>query len=212
MSPVESVTLVMTLEPVIEQAESSHHFEPTTIRSPALVPLSVTACDTPLPPAELACTSWIAACVTVTGADPDLVESSVEVAVQVDVPAPVGVRATELPEPEIVPFVAVQVTEELKLPVPWTVAVQVAVCAVVMLVGFAETVTEVIVGGAGFTITVTEDGALVPPGPEQVAVYVSVPVAVGVSATVPFVGTDPERLPLPLQDVALVEEMVSVTD
>jgi hypothetical protein len=62
--------------------------------------------------------------VTVTGADPDLVESCVEVAVMVAVPAAVGVKT---PDELIVPSVAAQVTAELNAPVPCTVAVQVDV-------------------------------------------------------------------------------------
>ena len=50
------------------------------------------------------------AVVTVTLADPDLVESSVEVAVTVAVPAAEGVNT---PVAVIVPFVAVQLTAEL---------------------------------------------------------------------------------------------------
>jgi hypothetical protein len=46
------------------------------------------------------------------------------IAVQVVVPTPVGVTT---PEGVIVPFVALQVTPELKLPVPDTLALQVAV-------------------------------------------------------------------------------------
>ncbi len=53
--------------------------------------------------------------VTVTGAEPDLVESWVEVAVMVAVPAPVGVNT---PADVIVPPLADQVTAELNVPVP----------------------------------------------------------------------------------------------
>ena len=62
--------------------------------------------------------------VTVTGADPDLVESCVEVAVMVAVPAAVGVKT---PDELMVPPAADQVTAELNAPVPCTVAVQVDV-------------------------------------------------------------------------------------
>ena len=62
--------------------------------------------------------------VTVTVDDPDLVESCVEVAVIVAVPAPAGVKT---PADVIVPPLAVQLTAELKLPVPVTLAVQVLV-------------------------------------------------------------------------------------
>ena len=62
--------------------------------------------------------------VTVTGADPDLVESCVEVAVMVAVPAAFGVKT---PDELMVPPVAAQVTAELNAPLPCTVAVQVDV-------------------------------------------------------------------------------------
>ena len=62
--------------------------------------------------------------VTVTGANPDLVESCVEVAVMFAVPAAFGVKT---PDELIVPPVAAQVTAELNVPVPCTVAVQVDV-------------------------------------------------------------------------------------
>ena len=52
---------------------------------------------------------------TVTGADPDLVESCVDVAVMVAEPAAVGVKT---PDELIVPSVAAQVTAELNAPVP----------------------------------------------------------------------------------------------
>jgi hypothetical protein len=53
--------------------------------------------------------------VTVTLAEPDLVESSLDVAVTVAFPAAEGVNTPAL---VTVPPVAVQVTPELKLPVP----------------------------------------------------------------------------------------------
>ncbi len=55
----------------------------------------------------------------------------------VAVPAPEGVKT---PPDEIVPPVAVHVTNELKAPVPETVAPQVDVCVVVMDAGDAATV------------------------------------------------------------------------
>lgn len=59
--------------------------------------------------------------VTVTLAEPDFVESCVEVAVTVAVPVATGVN---IPEEVIVPSVAAQETAELYAPVPCTVAVQ----------------------------------------------------------------------------------------
>jgi hypothetical protein len=61
---------------------------------------------------------------TVTVAEPDLVESSVDVAVMVAIPTAEGVNT---PVEAIVPSVADQVTPELKLSAPLTFAVQVAV-------------------------------------------------------------------------------------
>jgi len=64
------------------------------------------------------------ATLTVTVELPDFVESCVDVAVTVAVPAPVGVNT---PTPLTVPMLVGltdQVTEELKLPVPSTVGVQ----------------------------------------------------------------------------------------
>ena len=59
------------------------------------------------------------------------------------------------------------------------------------------------------TVKVAEPLAL-PPAPEQVNVYVSVPAAVGVSVAVPLVGSVPLHAPLAVQAVALVEDQVSV--
>jgi hypothetical protein len=68
-----------------------------------------------------------------------------ELATQLAAPTPDGVKT---PAGVIVPPVAVQVTAELKAPVPATVAAQVAVCAVVIEAGVAVTETEVIVTAA----------------------------------------------------------------
>jgi hypothetical protein len=84
--------------------------------------------------------------VTVTGADPDLVESCVEVAVIVAVPAAVGVKT---PDELIVPPVAAQVTAELNAPLPCTVAVHWLACPIRMLVGAQETLTDVMLGDSG---------------------------------------------------------------
>lgn len=64
---------------------------------------------------------------------------------QVPVPAPDGVKT---PPGVIVPPVPVQVTAELYVPVPVTVAAQVDVCDAVMEVGDAATVILVMVGAA----------------------------------------------------------------
>jgi hypothetical protein len=46
--------------------------------------------------------------------------------------------------------------------------------------------------------------------PEQVSVYEAVPAAVGVTVSVPLVGCVPLQAPLAVQDVAFVEDQVSV--
>jgi hypothetical protein len=80
--------------------------------------------------------------VTVTGADPDLVESCVEVAVMVAVPAAVGVKT---PDELMVPPVAAQVTAELNAPLPCTVALHWLACPAWMLAGAQETLMDAIV-------------------------------------------------------------------
>ena len=65
--------------------------------------------------------------VTDTVAEPDLVESSVEVAVTVAVPGPAGVKTPVLPTDPIPDGLTVQLTAELKLPIPVTIGVHVDV-------------------------------------------------------------------------------------
>ena len=101
----------------------------------------------------------VGAAVTVIVAEPDLVGSWFDVAVQDAVPAPDGVKT---PEELIDPPVAVQVTPELNDPVPVTAAEHVTVCVVEMDDGDAETVTDVIVGAAVTVIVAEPD--LVGPG------------------------------------------------
>ena len=62
---------------------------------------------------------------TAIGVDPDLVESSVEVAMIVAVPVPAGVKTPALLTFPMLVGLTDHVTEELKLPVPLTVDVQV---------------------------------------------------------------------------------------
>ncbi len=95
-------------------------------------------------------TEVIVACAaTVTVAVPDFVESCVDVAVMVAVPVPEAVNTPALlTVPELVGLTD-HVTEALKLPVPFTVGVQVDVCFEEIEAGEQFTVTEVIVGGAG---------------------------------------------------------------
>ena len=52
--------------------------------------------------------------------------------------------------------------------------------------------------------------AVVAAAPEQVSVYEAVPAAVGVTVSVPLVGCVPLQAPLAVQDVAFVEDQVSV--
>jgi hypothetical protein len=111
---------------------------------------------------------------TVTDVDPDLVASSVEVAVMVAVPAPEGVKT---PDELMVPPVAAQVTAELNAPVPCTVAVQVDVCAVRMAAGEQSTETVVM---AGVEVTVTGADPDLVASWVEVAVMVAVPAPVGV--------------------------------
>ena len=88
---------------------------------------------------------------------PDWVESSTDVALQL--PFPAVVPAVNSPALVIVPPVAVQVTAELKLPVPATTAEHCDVAPVATEVGLAVTVTEVIVGGVtttALTVIVTD--------------------------------------------------------
>ena len=69
--------------------------------------------------------------VTVTVAEPDLVVSCTDTAVMVAVLAPAD--AVKRPDVLTVPVLAgltVHVTAELKLPVPWTLAVHCEVCPV----------------------------------------------------------------------------------
>ena len=63
--------------------------------------------------------------------------------------------------------------------------------------------------GAAFVINVAEALAL-PPVPVHVRVYALAPVAVGISLAVPEVFCAPLHAPLALQEVAFVEDQVSV--
>ena len=93
--------------------------------------------------------------VTATVVDDTLLESCVEVAVMVAVCAvPGGVKVTVVPEATPVLLLSVPAPDGLmerltvseKAPLPVTVGVQVAVCAVVMLLGVQTSVTPVMVG------------------------------------------------------------------
>jgi hypothetical protein len=54
------------------------------------------------------------------------------------------------------------------------------------------------------------DSVVLPPVPVQSSVYVSDPVAEGVTDSLPLVDSEPDQLPLAVQDVVLVEDQVSV--
>jgi hypothetical protein len=81
---------------------------------------------------------------TVTEAVPDLVESWLEVAVTVSTRLAVTTGAVSRPELEIEPAVALHVTDELKFPVPFTVAEHWLVWPDVTVDGEQLTLTEVI--------------------------------------------------------------------
>jgi hypothetical protein len=127
---------------------------------------------------------------------------------QLPEPAPDGVKT---PPVVMVPPVAVQVTLLLNAPVPSTLALQVAVCAVVIEAGVAVTVMEVIVAGTGLIVTEAEAEVL-PPFPVAVTMYCKTPVAVGVTVTVPLQVTDPDKLPEPTQEAALLVDIVNTSD
>lgn len=91
---------------------------------------------------------------TATVAVPDFAGSCVDVAVMTALPATAG--AVNDPDALIVPLVADQVTAELKLPVPWTVAEYWLVWPVSMAVGVQDTPTEVIVEVELLTVSVAE--------------------------------------------------------
>ena len=111
---------------------------------------------------------------TATVADPDLVESCVEVAVMVAGPAAAGVKT---PDGLIVPPVAAQVIAELNAPAPCTVAEQVDVCVVRIELGEQITETDVIEGDA---LAVTEADPDLVASCVEVAVMVAGPAAAGV--------------------------------
>jgi hypothetical protein len=126
----------------------------------------------------------------------------VQARVYVSVPTPVGVS------------VAVPLVDWLPLQAPLAVhavafvddQVSVALAPSVIVVGFTEIVT---VGATAFTVRTAVLAAL-PPGPVQVSMYESVPVAVGVMDLVPLVPCDPLHAPLAVHAVAFVEDQVSV--
>jgi hypothetical protein len=93
--------------------------------------------------------------VTVTLAEPDLVESCVEVAWTVAMPAASGVKTPVLLTAPMFAGLTDHATEALKLPVPVTAGAQVEVCDVEMEAGEQVTATEVIVSGT-VTVTVVE--------------------------------------------------------
>jgi hypothetical protein len=106
---------------------------------------------------------------TMTVADAVLVESWVEVAVKVAVSAePGGVNVTAVPDATPVELLSDPpegLTDKLTVlvnePVPVTVGVQLAVCAVVMVDGVHTSVTAVMVGPAEATLMFAEPEMLV---------------------------------------------------
>ncbi|HMD99763.1 MAG TPA: hypothetical protein VKM93_20845 [Terriglobia bacterium] len=146
----------------------------------------------------------VAGTVAVTAADPDLVESCVDVAVIVAVPPAAGVKTPALLTVPILVGPTDHVTEGLKLPVPTTVGVQVDVWVVRMDAGAQATEMEVMVAG---TVTVTTVDPDLVESCVDVAVIVAAPPAAGVKTpallTVPtLVGltdhvTEELKLPVP---------------
>ena len=120
---------------------------------------------------QLTATEFMAGGVTVTVADPDLLASCVEVAVTValetvvsvetGVNTPVGLTAPALDG------LTVQVTVELKLPLPFTVAEHALVCLRVIEAEGHETETEVMLVLA-CPVTETEPAAIRPAHNTQV--------------------------------------------
>jgi len=129
--------------------------------------------------------------VTVIGAEPNLVESCVEVAVTVAVSAPElgGVKTT--PVPDVTPVVALSVpadvglteklTEFANAPVPVTVGVQVEVWLSAMEDGVQTSETPVIVDAAVVTVMFAEPDMFVYPTAAELAVQVAVPAPDGVN-------------------------------
>jgi hypothetical protein len=124
---------------------------------------------------------------TVIAVEPDLVESCVEVAVTIAVPAAVGVKTPAALTLPMVEGLTDQLTKLLKLPVPVTVGAQVDVWFVWMEAGEQATVTEVIVEST-VTVIVAEPDLV--ESSVEVAVMVAVPAPVGVKT--------PETLTVPI--------------
>ena len=114
---------------------------------------------------------------TVTVAEPDLLESCVEVAESVAVPVAAGVNTPLLVMPPMLTGLTAHATALLKFPVPSRVALQAEVWEVVIGDGEQLTETPVIVDGA-LTVTVADPDWL--PSWVEIAVMVAVPAAVGV--------------------------------
>jgi hypothetical protein len=98
---------------------------------------------------------------------PDFELSCVEVAVMVTVVFEVTVGAVKSPDDEMVPWLALHVTAELKLPVPATDEVHWLVCPDCTVVGEQVTVTDVIV-----------ELELLPPPPPQAGIVTRIPITI----------------------------------
>jgi hypothetical protein len=127
--------------------------------------------------------------VTVIVVDAVFVESCVEAAVIVAVPVVLGgVKVTAVPETTLLDELSVpppdglmeRFTVLVNEPVPVTVGVQVAVCAVVMLLGVQTSETPVMVGPADETLMFAEPKIFVYPVAEELALHVAVPAPEGV--------------------------------
>jgi hypothetical protein len=120
---------------------------------------------------------------TVMFAEPltDVYPVCVELAVQLAVPPPEGVKT---PSDVTVPPVADQVTSVVNAPVPVTVAAQVEVWSVVMFPGAAITETPVTVGA---TATATDVEPALVESWVEVAVIIAVPTPDGVKTPAPVI-------------------------
>lgn len=114
---------------------------------------------------------------TETIAEPNLLESCVEVAVMVAVPVVEGVKVPVVVTDPMLDGLTDHVTAVLKLPVPVTVGAHVEVCVVEIEVGEHATETDVIVGE---TVTVTDAAPNLVESCVEVAVIVAVPAPEGV--------------------------------
>jgi hypothetical protein len=87
------------------------------------------------------------------------------------------------------------------------VQVRLALPPTVILVGLTVSVTMGV--GGGLTVRIVEELPL-PPAPEHVSVYVSAPVAAGLTVWLPLSCSLPLQAPLAVQDVAPADDQLKV--